>query len=149
LSGSRAAALALALVAAGCTVHAEGSERLRLTAPAVHFGPAPFPLRVETRGALAERPVTLTVAVNGAVLDPVRVRAGVAVIPVPKAALRAGRNQLIVKTGSERTTIEPFVVPLAAWLPALLLAAGGGVLLARRGLASRAPGGSRRRSSRP
>ena len=130
--------LAVAL-AAGCTARSDGSERLEATAPAWILDGMPLEIRVETRGSLARRPVSIVVAANADVIGSFTTEDGVARAPVPGRELRAGRNRFAIKTGSERTSLEVLVVPW--WAPAGSLAAAGfaGWRLARR----------RRRAARP
>jgi hypothetical protein len=96
----------------------------------------PLAFRVETRGALAARPVNLLVFVDGRHVADARTRGGVARVEVPATALSGGgRRRIVVKTGSERTWFDVTLLR-CAWLWAggalLLAAAGGTALLARR-----------------
>lgn len=135
------AAVLLALVLASAASAASGdaaeaapSERLVVAARSWSFEGRPLALRVETRGALAERPADLLVFVDDRQVADARTEGGVARFELPASALAGGRRRILVKSGSERAWIEVRVLP-RAWLwtgAALLAAAAGTALLARR-----------------
>jgi hypothetical protein len=133
---SLAAALAVALaaaLAAGCTARSEGSERLEATAPAWILAGTPLEIRVVTRGSIARRPVSIVVTANADVIGSFDTIDGIARAPVPARELRAGRNRFAIKTGSERTSLEIWVVPWwAAAAPLALLAFAAGLYARRR-----------------
>lgn len=131
--------LALALGSAASAASADGadtvpSKRLVITARSWSFEGRPLALRVETRGALAERPADLLVFVDDRQVADGRTKGGVARLELPASALAGGRRRILVKCGSERAWIEVRVLPRAGlWAGAVLLAAAAATaLLARR-----------------
>jgi hypothetical protein len=131
--------LALALGSTASAAPADGaeatpSERLEITARSWSFEGRPLALRVETRGALAERPADLLVFVDDRHVADARAEGGVARLEIPASALASGRRRILVKSGSERAWLEVKVLP-GSWLwagGALLVLAAGSALLARR-----------------
>jgi hypothetical protein len=126
-------AAALAIVAAGCAKEVAGSDRMTVSAPAWIWSGRPTEIRVETRGALAARRVSLLVSVNGNTVDTVPTEAGAATIEIAARHLRGGVNRIAVKTGTERVELNLRVMPIG--LPATFLAAaviGAGILYLRR-----------------
>jgi hypothetical protein len=127
-----ALAAATALVAGGCAARSAGSERFAASAPAWTLAGRPFEMRVTSHGGLARRPVTYVVSVEAELLGSYVTEQGVAVVPVPARALRAGRNRIEIETGNEHASLAVRVVPLAAPAAALALAALAGLLALRR-----------------
>lgn len=131
--------LALALGSAASAAPADGAEatpstRLMVAARSWSFEGWPLALRIETRGALAERPVDLLVFVDDRHVADARAERGVTRLEIPASALAGGRRRILVKSGSERAWIEVRVLP-RSWLwagGASLVAAAGAMLLARR-----------------
>lgn len=130
MSRATAAAIFVALAVAGtarAVPAADGevpSERLVVTGPAWSIEARPLTLAVETRGALAERPASLLVFVDGRQVAEAKTEGNTARVEVPGAALAAGSRRILIKTGSERSWIDVRV------LPRLWLWGGGAVLLA-------------------
>lgn len=121
---ARRAAILPALALAACTAASSGSSRLTATASAWTLSGSDLDLHVRAAGALAGRDLRLTIAVGDAVVDGHwRLQGGEATITIPAASLPAGAHRILVKCGSERSTLAIRVVPVA-W------AAGGALLLA-------------------
>lgn len=118
---ARVAGLALAAAAVGCGGAAVGSDRLSVQGPAWIFAGRSATLTIATSGALAERDVSLVVAVDSDVVARVGTVDGRARVVVPAARLTVGEHEIAVKTGSERSVLRLLVVP--ATYPAAVAAA--------------------------
>lgn len=136
--GALAAALAAAI---GCSAPGTDCERLAVRAPAWSLAGRALDLDIATSGALAERDVSLSVAIGSKSVARVSTADGRARVVVPADRLAAGRQSISVKTGSERCVIEVRVVPrglaLSAALALVVVVAGGSFALRRRGAVSR------------
>jgi hypothetical protein len=136
--------VALAAAAAASPTDAQpgqSSSRLAVEAPGWALEGRAVELRVEPRGALAGRPLTLTVVVDGHAVDRLASDGGRTRVRIDAGHLAPGRHRIGVKTGTEASFVELRVVARRAlWLPA-------GVALLLAALAIRAALGRRRRAS--
>lgn len=113
----RAAALS-ALLLAACTVASDGSDRLTAKSNAWTLAGRDLDVRVHAGSALAGRDLRLTMAVGESLVEgDWRLSRGDATMRIPAASLAPGVNRILVKCGSERTTLAVRVVPLA-WVAA-------------------------------
>lgn len=136
MSRAPAAAFLVALAIAGTAraVPADDevpSERLVLSGPAWSIEGRPLSLAVETRGALAERAVSLLVFVDDRHVAEAKTRDNAARIEIPAAVLPAGSRRILIKVGTERSWVEVRVLPRAwLWAGASLLLAAAVVIAA-------------------
>jgi len=130
----RCAALAFAAAAIGCGGEGRGSERIALRGPAWTLAGHAVTIDVTTAGALAEQSVSLVVAVDSDVVGRLATDGASARVVVPAAHLPAGRREISVKSGSERSVLRVRVVPAAypAAAAALLAAGALAAVVARR-----------------
>jgi len=141
--GVRLASLgALALAATlGCSARGTDCERLTVRAPAWSLAGRALDLEIVTSGALAERDVSLVVAVGSKMVTRASTDEGRVRVVVPADRLAAGRQSISVKTGSESCQFEVRIVPrgraLAAALALVVVVAGGSFALRRRAAVSR------------
>ena len=124
-----AAALVAAAFATAALAAPPGrsSPRLVIEAPRWALEGRALALGVEPRGALAGRPLTLVVMVDGRAIDRVSCDGGRATLQIAAEHLAPGLHEVGVKTGTESSFVPVEVVARRVlWLPAglaLLLAA--------------------------
>jgi len=116
-NATRVALLALlVLSSAGCgKVAGSGSNRLRVDAPRWWFSLLPVRVTATPSGALAGRNATLTLAVNLNVVGERNTDGKAIAIWLPGSAFSTGANEVVVKTGTERSTVSVQVIS-AIWL---------------------------------
>jgi hypothetical protein len=129
---------ALALVA-GLAGAAAPPPPLTIAVRGPVFAGGELAVEVRRSGGLAERPVVVYLAVDGAAIERFPLDRPTQVIAAPVPELTAGRHEVLVKTGSLRATQTIRVWP--RWTPAALL--GVGLVVVAAALAAR-----RRRSPR-
>ena len=139
--GARAALAALApillLALAGCgRAPASNSDRLELDAPRWWFSLLPVRVTASPKGALAERQPMLTVVVNPNVVDSRKLAAPKTAIWIGGGHFSTGTNEVVIKTGSERSSAQIQIVSIVWLLAPLVIAAAIVVELVRRKRAS-------------
>ena len=132
------AALLPALLLAACTATGEGSERLAVSARSWVLVGEDAGIAVRAGGALAERDLRLTVAVNDGLLDgDWKLARGAATVRIPAGKLAPGAQRILVKCGTERSTIVIRVVSMGRVFAIAAAVAVLGALLVARALRPR------------
>lgn len=132
-AATRAAAWTLALAAAlACTSAGQGAASIALRAPRFLVQGQDLTIVVEQRRALAGHRVSFLVFLDGRLVDHADGDGGTSRIRISSAQLEVGAHDIVVKTGSERSTVRVRVVAAMVPLGVAALALLAGAMVARR-----------------